>query len=81
VLSSAVSIDSVRGFYAVGGTRIKLLDILLIFSVLGGITMPIGHMTLKWLFRKYLKRIEEQRGSLNIGNQNESPSDDRSGSR
>ena len=81
VLSSAVSIDSVRGFYAVGATRIKLLDILLIFSVLVGITMPIGHMTLKWLFRKYLKRIEEQRGSLNIGNQNESPFDDRSGSR
>jgi len=56
VLSSTVSIESVGGFYAIGATRIKLLDTLLLFAVVGGITVPIGHMTTKWLVRKYLKR-------------------------
>ena len=60
VLSSAVSIDSVSGFYAIGATRMKLLDILLLLSVVGGISLPIGHMTMKVLVRKYLKRGEGQ---------------------
>ena len=46
------------GFYAIGGTRIKLLDVLLALGFLGGISVPIGHLTLKWLFRKYLKRAQ-----------------------
>lgn len=58
VLNSATSVDSVSGFYAIGGTRIKLLDVLLILALLAGIGVPIGHMSLKWLFRKYLKKIE-----------------------
>ena len=37
VLSSALSLESVSGFYAIGGTRIKLLDILLILAILGGL--------------------------------------------
>lgn len=55
VLNSAMSVNSVKGFYAIGGTRIKLLDVLLAFGFLGGISVPIGHLTLKWLFRKFLK--------------------------
>lgn len=55
VLNSIMSVNSVSGFYAIGGTRIKLLDVLLALGFLGGISVPIGHLTLKWLFRKYLK--------------------------
>lgn len=51
VLNSAVSVDSLGGFYAIGGTRIKLMDVLLVVAVLGGISVPLGHMTLRRLFR------------------------------
>jgi hypothetical protein len=57
VLNSAISVNSVGGFYAIGGTRIKLLDWLLALAVLGGIGAPLGHLTLNWLFKRYAKRI------------------------
>ena len=57
VLNSMISVDSVRGFYAIGGTRIKLLDILLALALLSGIAVPVGHLTLTWLFRRYAKKI------------------------
>jgi hypothetical protein len=57
VLNSIISVDSLSGFYAIGGTRIKLLDWLLALAVLGGIGVPIGHMTVRWLFKRYAKRI------------------------
>jgi len=53
VLSSAISINSVRGFYAIGGTRIILLDILLILAILGGLAVPVGHLFLGWFFRRF----------------------------
>ena len=53
VLSSAISLDSVSGFYAIGGTRIKILDILLLAAVFVGLAVPIGHMTMGWIFRRY----------------------------
>lgn len=56
VLSSVFSIDSVSGFYAIGGTRIHLLDIALVLAILAGLGVPIIHMTWGWLFRRYLKR-------------------------
>ena len=40
VLSSAFSIDSVGGFYAIGGTRITFLDVLFVLALLGGIGGP-----------------------------------------
>ena len=58
VLSSVMSVESVSGFYAIGGTRIKLLDVLLVFAFLGGLSVPVGHLTLKWLFRKYRQRAQ-----------------------
>jgi len=58
VLNSVMSVSSVSGFYAIGGTRIKLLDVLLALAFLAGISVPIGHLTLQWLFRKYLKRAQ-----------------------
>ena len=63
VLNSVMSVNSVSGFYAIGGTRIKLLDVLLVFAFLGGISVPIGHLTLKWLFRKYRKRAQRKGAS------------------
>jgi predicted CXXCH cytochrome family protein len=57
VLNSMISVDSVGGFYAIGGTRIKLLDWLLALAVLGGIGAPLGHLTINWLVKRYAKRI------------------------
>jgi hypothetical protein len=52
LLSSAGSIESVSGFYAIGSTRIKALDILLLLTVAAGIGIPIGHFSLRWYFRR-----------------------------
>ncbi len=56
VLQAPTSIDSVRGFYAIGGTRIKLLDILLVLALASGVAIPVGHLSLKWLSRRYLQK-------------------------
>jgi Cytochrome c554 and c-prime len=53
VLNSVISLGSVSGFYAIGGTRIKLLDILLILAILGGGGIAVGHVALGWIFRFY----------------------------
>lgn len=53
VLNSVMSIDSVGGFYAIGATRIKLLDILLILAVLGGVGFAVGHAVLGWIFKRF----------------------------
>ncbi len=52
VLNSMTSMDSVRGFYAIGSTRIKLLDNILVLVLLGAVGGPLAHMTLKWLFNR-----------------------------
>lgn len=57
VLTSPISVDSVRGFYAIGGTRIKILDVLFALALFAGIAFPIGHITLNWLFGIYLKKM------------------------
>lgn len=54
VLSSMISINSVGGFYAIGGTRIGILDVLLLLAFLGALAVPIGHLTLGWLIRRYM---------------------------
>ncbi len=56
VLNSLVAMDSVRGFYAIGATRIKLLDWLLVAVVLGSIGGVLGHMTLKWATKRMRER-------------------------
>jgi hypothetical protein len=61
VLSSLTSMNSVRGFYAIGSTRIKLLDILLILVLAGAVCVPIGHMTIKRLFKGVRERLEAER--------------------
>jgi hypothetical protein len=52
VLSSPISVDTVGGFYAPGGTRIKLLDGLLVLAVFGALAIPVGHITLGKILRK-----------------------------
>jgi len=47
VLGSVFSIVPVSKFYALGSTNVRLLDILFIIAVLGGIAVPIGHLTVR----------------------------------
>ena len=51
VLDSASSVGSIGDFYAMGGTRIAILDDLLILSVIFGLAVPLGHIGV----RRYLK--------------------------
>jgi hypothetical protein len=52
VLSSPISVGSVGGFYAPGGTRIVALDWLLILAILAGLAVPVGHILLGRMVRK-----------------------------
>jgi len=52
VLGSITSVGSLGGFYALGSTRIRILDILLILAVLGGMSVPALHMTARLLARQ-----------------------------
>ncbi len=61
VLKSLTSMESVRGFYAIGSTRIVLLDRLLVLVLLGSISVPLGHLALKRLFRSARERLEAER--------------------
>lgn len=63
VLHSPVSIDAVRGFYAIGATRVEVLDVLLLMALGAGVAVPLGHLTMRWAFRRYLKRVEEDRAA------------------
>ena len=47
ILNSVYSILPVRKFYAIGGTNIRLFDILFYVALLGGIAVPIGHITFR----------------------------------
>ena len=47
VLNSIESIGSVGGFYAIGSTRIKLLDMLLLMALGAGILLPLAHLSVK----------------------------------
>jgi len=52
VLNSVVSVDSVGDFYLPGGTRIRLLDGLLLLALVGGLAVPVGHMALGRIIRR-----------------------------
>jgi hypothetical protein len=56
VLSSVISVDSISGFYAPGGTRIKLLDYLLVLAALGGLAVPVVHIALGKMVRRRSKK-------------------------
>lgn len=58
VLHSPTSVDSVRGFYAMGGTRIQILDIVLALALIGGISAPLGHFIVRRMMRRKGERHE-----------------------
>jgi len=59
VLSSVISIDSIGGFYAIGGTRIRFFDVLLVLALLVGFGGPILHLTVRWGYKRYHKRMQQ----------------------
>jgi hypothetical protein len=40
-----------------GATRIRLLDMLVALALLVGVGVPIVHLTLGWLSRRYARKI------------------------
>ena len=52
ILDSFGSVKSVNNFYTIGGTRIPLLDTLVVLSLFAGIAVPIGHFGLGRILRK-----------------------------
>ena len=57
VLNSPLSVESIGGFYVIGGTRIGVLDILVALALLGGVGVPVVHLTAGWLSRRFAKRV------------------------
>lgn len=74
VLNSLLSINSVRGFYAIGSTRIKLLDILLVLVFLGALSVPLIHMTIKRLFKNVREKLEAERLTARAQANSQAPS-------
>ena len=59
VLNSVVSVDSVSDFYALGGTRVRLLDGLLVLGLVAGLAIPLGHMSMGRYLRKNASKEHE----------------------
>lgn len=55
VLGSAITWDAMRGFYAIGGTRFKLLDYILVIGLAGGIAVPGLHYAVRRLMARRAK--------------------------
>jgi len=71
VLSSLLSVESLRTFYAIGGTRTELLDILLVLALMGGLAVPVGH--------QMMKRVVQAREKAGAGQGVSSGADDAGG--
>lgn len=48
-INSAYAIPNIKDFYVLGLTKIKILDILFFVALLGGVAVPVGHLTLRIL--------------------------------
>jgi hypothetical protein len=62
VLTAALAVESLPEFYAIGGTRSRLLDALFVLVLLGGAGVPLGHMTVRWLARRRLDKAGKGSG-------------------
>lgn len=62
VLTSLESIGAVGGFYAIGSTRIKLLDVLLLMALAAGIAIPGAHLVMQLMFRRRRARPADADG-------------------
>jgi predicted CXXCH cytochrome family protein len=58
ILNSIESVGSVGGFYAIGSTRIKLLDTLLLMALGAGILIPLAHLLVKLTSKRRLERAQ-----------------------
>lgn len=58
-LNSAYSIPNIKDFYVLSLTKIKLLDILFFLALLGGVAVPIGHITLRILTAPIRRKRKE----------------------
>jgi hypothetical protein len=56
VLGAPLALAALPEFYAIGGTRSRLLDILFVLALVGGAAVPVGHLTLRFITRKSRKR-------------------------
>ncbi|MEW6688932.1 MAG: multiheme c-type cytochrome [Pseudomonadota bacterium] len=52
VLGAALAVAALPEFYAIGGTRSTLLDVLFLLALAGGIAFPVGHLAARWVVRK-----------------------------
>ncbi|MCS7163528.1 MAG: cytochrome c3 family protein [Thermodesulfovibrio sp.] len=48
-LNSLYAIPNIKDFYVLGFTKIQILDVLFFLALIGGIAVPIGHITLRIL--------------------------------
>jgi hypothetical protein len=71
VLSAAHALESLPEFYAIGGTRSKWLDVLFVLALVGGVAVPIGHMTARWLSRRFLEKDGNAAGNPQDRNRRE----------
>jgi predicted CXXCH cytochrome family protein len=58
ILSSLTATGTMKGFYAIGSTRIKLLDYLLVLVLLGVACVPIAHLTANRLFKAKREQLK-----------------------
>lgn len=68
-LHSVLSLPSMGGFYAIGGTRVTLLDVLFVLALMVGIGIPILHGTIRWLAH----RPGDKAGPGKASDENEKP--------
>ena len=52
ILDSPLAVASLPEFYAIGGTRSPVLDWLFLAALAAGIGFPVGHLVLRWIFRR-----------------------------
>jgi hypothetical protein len=79
ILTSVESIGSVGGFYAIGSTRIKLLDTMLVMALAVGILIPMAHLTVKVMSKRARARKAMASASAPAGDQIIEPSADEPG--
>jgi predicted CXXCH cytochrome family protein len=73
VLNSVESIGSVGGFYAIGSTRIKLLDILLLMALGAGILLPLAHLSVKLMSQRKRAQLAQAGAAATAAGSEPSP--------
>lgn len=57
-LGNVAAVDSISDFYALGGIKNKLLDYMVLLSLIAGFAIPIGHYTLGKMIKEKMDRGE-----------------------